>query len=79
MEAVKKEFPEADVRLGDEIDFLIPVKEVSPNLIVLGYDQHLPLGINKEDLGCNILKADSFEPETYKSSFIKRNKTEKDS
>ncbi len=70
--ALKEAFPDATVLLGDSENYLKPVLEVAPDLIVMGYDQRLPPGVFEEDLPCPIEKAAPFEPETHKSS-IKRN------
>jgi len=67
--AIASEFPEAHVFLGDDIDYLKPVREVEPDLILMGYDQELPPGISKEDLPCTIESLEAFEPSKYKSSF----------
>lgn len=66
--AVRKEFPDATVMLGDPKDYLKPVREVRPDLILLGYDQKLPPGVSESDLPCPIERAKPFEPEKHKSS-----------
>lgn len=73
MKEVQKEYPDATVILGHERDYLHPIREVQPDLILLGYDQKLPPGITAEALACTVERLDSFEPEKYKSSFL-RNK-----
>src|SRR3989344_5704942 len=50
LSTLQKAYPNADVRLGDAEDFLVPVREVKPDLILLGYDQKLPPGITEGDL-----------------------------
>lgn len=70
--ALQAEFPTANIRLGDEIDYLKPIRDISPDLIVLGYDQRLPPHINEADFSCEIVRAEAFEPETYKSSLIRK-------
>jgi FAD synthetase len=71
--AVEKEFPEATVVLGNPDDFLTPIREHAPDVILLGYDQHLPPGINEKDLP-PIERAEPLEPEKYKSSLLRKNK-----
>ena len=71
--AVEKEFPDATVTLGDPEDFLVPVREHAPDLILLGYDQRLPPGINEKDLP-PIERAEPLEPEKYKSSLLRKDK-----
>ena len=68
--AMKKAFPDADIILGDSRDFLAPLRGVQPDLIVLGYDQKLPLGISEVDLPCPVRRASAFQPEKYKSSLM---------
>ncbi len=71
--AIEKAFPDATVLLGsDDGDYLKPVREVAPDLILLGYDQQLPPGIKEEDLPCHIERLASFEPEKYKSSLMRK-------
>lgn len=65
---VQEFFPDANVVLGDEQDFLAPVRASKPDLILLGYDQKLPPGMTEQDLGCLIERLPPFEPERYKSS-----------
>lgn len=69
---VRKEFPTATVMLGDPVDYLRPVRDVNPDLIMLGYDQQLPPGVLESDLPCSVERAKPFEPETHKSS-LRRN------
>ena len=69
---VKKAFPKAEVLLGDAEDYLVPVRQVKPDLILLGYDQALPPGVTMEDLPCPVERAPAFKPETYKSSRIRK-------
>lgn len=68
---VKQEAPHADVRLGDEEDFIAPVKSVRPDVILLGYDQLLPPGITLADLPCPVERLPAFQPELYKSSRLR--------
>ena len=66
--AIEKFLPEAHVILGNASDYLAPVKQVQPDLIVLGYDQLLLPGIDEKDLSCSIERLSAFEPSKYKSS-----------
>lgn len=61
-------FPDIQARLGDLEDFLTPVREIQPDLILLGYDQKLPPGVKEEDLPCPTERLRAFEPERWKSS-----------
>ena len=66
--ALAREFPQASVLLGDPEDFLVPVRSLKPDLIILGYDQELPPQVRMEDLHTAVERLPPFEPETYKSS-----------
>jgi FAD synthetase len=67
--------PEATVILGTENDFLAPVREVQPDLIVLGYDQRLPPGITETDLApAMIERLPAYRPEEFKSSLLRKQK-----
>jgi len=61
-------FPDAHIVLGDEKDFLVPVRSVKPDLILLGYDQQLPPGVSEDDLQVHSERLPAFRPEQYKSS-----------
>lgn len=66
--AIHNAFPSAHVLLGNPDDFLAPVREVQPDLILLGYDQKLPPGVTEEDLGVPVKRLEPFHPEIHKSS-----------
>ncbi|MDD5041100.1 MAG: adenylyltransferase/cytidyltransferase family protein [Candidatus Peribacteraceae bacterium] len=66
--AVSRAAPSARVLLGDKDDYLRPVRENVPDLILLGYDQQLPHGVDLEDLPCPVERLPAFHPELYKSS-----------
>lgn len=66
--AVSCAAPSAHVILGDTDDYLRPIRECVPDLILLGYDQMLPDGVCMEDLPCSVERLPSFHPERYKSS-----------
>lgn len=71
--AIEQAFPGAVVVLGsDNGDYLKPVRDVSPDLILLGYDQRLPPGVTEGDLPCPVERLPSFEPEKYKSSLLRK-------
>ena len=76
MSRVRAAAPGAGVVLGDAHDFLVPLKAVDPDLILLGYDQNLPPGVTPEDLPCDVERLPSFEPERYKSSILRSKGTE---
>lgn len=67
--AIQKEFPSMQIHLGDTENFLTPIKDHQPDLILLGYDQMLPPGIDEQDLP-TIERLPSFHPEKYKSSLL---------
>lgn len=71
--AIKEAFPQATVMVGNASDFLAPVREVQPDLILLGYDQKLPPGITEADLGAPVERLEAFEPEIHKSSIRRMN------
>lgn len=72
MAMIEAAFPAAHVRLGSDTgDFLAPVREVQPHLIVLGYDQKLPPGVMETDLPCPVERLPAFEPEKWKSSLLR--------
>lgn len=68
--AIQKAFPEATVAPGDSDDFLVPVKTLHPDLILLGYDQKLPPGVTDKDFPCPVERLPAFEPSIYKSSLL---------
>ena len=72
LQSVQKAFPDSHVQLGDEEDFLAPVRKIQPDLILLGYDQKLPRGIVEADLHCPIERLPAFEPEKWKSSIQRK-------
>lgn len=76
-QAIRDAFPEAEVILGDPEDFMSPILELKPDLILIGYDQKLPPGVTEELLGCPVERLDAFEPEKYKSSIRREMRDEK--
>ncbi len=69
LHVVENTYPSTHSILGDLEDYLTPVREVKPDLILLGYDQGLPPGVEMKDLHCVVERLPPFKPETYKSSF----------
>jgi len=68
--AIQSAYPDTQVFLGAEADYLEPVRKVKPDLICLGYDQKLPPGITEELLSCPTKRLPAHEPEKYKSSIL---------
>lgn len=66
--AIQSAYPDAQVILGDGENYMVPVRAIQPDLILLGYDQQLPPGVTEEALGAKIERLPSFEPHKYKSS-----------
>lgn len=71
MQVLQEAYPDAEIILGSDGDYLQPVKEINPDLILLGYDQRMPPGVSEEDLPCSIERMDALEPEKYKSSLMR--------
>lgn len=65
---IQQAFPSAHVILGNTTDFLQPIREIQPDLILLGYDQKLPPTITEDSLQTPIERLEPFHPELYKSS-----------
>lgn len=75
LENVQTAFPNAHVVLGNPTDFLAPLREISPDLIVLGYDQRLPPGVTEKDFGSiPVERLPAHEPDKYKSSLFREKK-----
>ncbi len=70
--AIREAFPEAHVSLGNATDFRAPLKELKPDLILLGYDQNLPPGVTEADFPCPVERLPAFYPEKYKSSILRK-------
>lgn len=68
--AIQDQYPKATVILGHETDYLEPVRDIQPDLILLGYDQKLPPGIQEADFPCKTERLEPFHPEKYKSSLL---------
>ncbi len=70
---IRKKFPSMNVLLGNDIDFLRPLRELRPDMILLGYDQCLPPGVTEDDLKpARVERLSAFMPERFKTSLIKR-------
>jgi cytidyltransferase-like protein len=71
-----KKYPECRVILGNKQDYLKVVRDNSPDIIVLGYDQK----VTKEQLNyfrqklILVKKAKSFKENKYKSRILKKKK-----
>ena len=70
--AVEKAFPQAHVLLGDSEDYFQPIRNIKPGLILLGYDQELPPGINKDSFPCRVECVKAYKPEEFKSSLRRK-------
>lgn len=70
---LEEAFPSIHCILGDTEDFLIPVRSMKPDIILLGYDQKLPPGVTADLLPCPIERLSAYKPEKFKSS-LRRNK-----
>lgn len=73
--AIRGAMPKAEVLLGHATDFLHWIRELKPDLLLLGYDQKLPPGIREEDIGVPSKRLPAFEPEKWKSSLRRGKKT----
>ena len=71
MRALREAYPGVAVLLGDPQDFLAPVRAARPDIIVLGYDQRLPPGVDAADFPCPVERLPAFHPELYKSSALR--------
>lgn len=63
-------YPDAQIILGSDVNYMDPVMQINPDLILLGYDQRMPPGVTEEDLPCAVERMDALEPEKYKSSLM---------
>jgi FAD synthetase len=62
------------VMLGDKTDFLLPVREVAPQIVVLGYDQCFPAPMEAymKEQGITVHRLISFLSHQFASSHLKR-------
>lgn len=63
--------------LGNLGDKYKVIEKIKPNTIILGYDQtsftdKLEEELNKRNLLCNIIRLNSYKPDEFKSSIIKK-------
>jgi FAD synthetase len=72
MKAIEEVYPTATVLCGDAQDYLVPVREAKPDLVLLGYDQQFPPGITEADLPCPIERTEPHKPDLYKSSILRK-------
>jgi len=71
-EAITTAFNEVTVIPGStDGQFLAPITQVQPDLLLFGYDQRLPPGITEADLGVPMERLPAFEPEKWKSSKLR--------
>ena len=67
------------VQLGYEgQNFLQVVRDIEPDIIALGYDQGRPPGLETSFPDCEIVVLKPHHPERFKSSFIRRQRIEKE-
>ena len=60
--------PVDEARLGDTDDFFVPIREIDPDVIVLGHDQHhdeggLEARLADEGIDCDVARAPPRDPE----------------
>jgi FAD synthetase len=61
------------VQLGNAgANLLAIVEEINPAIIALGYDQGRPSGLAEHFPSCQIAVLDPYQPDRYKSSFIRQ-------
>ncbi len=75
--AVQEMFPEAHVYVGEVDDYFLPVLTVKPDLLLLGYDQKLPPGVEIADFaeaGIEVERVKPYRPQMYKSSLLREEK-----
>ncbi|MDD5751151.1 MAG: adenylyltransferase/cytidyltransferase family protein [Candidatus Peribacteraceae bacterium] len=70
--AIRLAFPDAQVVLGHPVDYLDPVRQIQPDLIIMGYDQALPPGVATKDFPCRVERLPAFQPERFKSSHFRK-------
>ena len=70
--AIQNAYPDITVVLGSDNDFLEPVRNLKPDLLLFGYDQRLPPGVAETDLPCPVERAEAFRPDEFKSSLMRK-------
>ena len=72
-DVVGREFPDARVILGDELDIFAPIRELCPDLLAFGYDQRVPEDIIREKFpNITIIRIGGYEIQKYKSSLLRK-------
>jgi FAD synthetase len=75
MQHIVQAFPSVRVVAGHPTDMMASVREIKPDLLLLGYDQKLPPPLSLEDLRhLRVLRAEAYFPERYKSSLLRKGK-----
>ena len=59
--------PVDEARLGHEEDFLVPIADIDPDVIVLGHDQHhdadaVRAAVAERGVGCEVTRASALSP-----------------
>lgn len=72
LRAIQSACTDVTVVLGDEKNFLQPILDLRPDLLLLGYDQSLPPGVSAADIPCVVERLPAFEPHRYKSSLRRK-------
>lgn len=68
VEMVSSLEPVDQAHLGDPEDIFVPIREIAPDIIVLGHDQHhdkaaIEAELDARDLDCQVRRASEYEPE----------------
>ena len=64
--------------LGDEEGYISHIREVSPDVIALGYDQQgeyvakLEHDLRDADLAVTVVRLQPFKPDVYKTSLLRK-------
>lgn len=72
LDAIRQAFPMAAVLLGDVKNYLKPIMDTKPDIIVLGYDQQLPPNVSLDDFSCKVVRLDAFQADKFKSSILQK-------
>ncbi|MBT3412857.1 MAG: tRNA pseudouridine(55) synthase TruB [Candidatus Jacksonbacteria bacterium] len=80
--AIKQAHIAEEIMLGELTDYFKLIHEKKPQLICLGYDQpydmmKLRKELKDKKLSTHVIRLDSYKPEIYKSSLIKKKSTPK--
>lgn len=71
MEAIVSAFPSIRVVAGDASDMQSAIRAIQPDLILLGYDQQLPPGMDESLLGVPTRRLRPHYPSRFKSSLLR--------